>query len=82
MPKTKNDASFMIGSEEPLWVYGWTHYQMAGQTTARMNKLTHEVEIKDGKRWVKCIAGSHRFFTSNSPFNYSICESAKVGSWN
>jgi hypothetical protein len=82
MPKIKNDPPFMVASRGPVWVYGWTHYRMAGQTQARMNESTNEVEIKDGKKWVKCIAGSHRFFTSSSPLNYSFCESAKVGSWN
>ena len=45
---------------------------MAGQTQARMHKLTRQVEIKDGKRWVKCIAGSHQFFTSK--LQYSLGE--------
>ena len=82
-PKMKNDALFMIAPPgSSSWVYGWTHYQMAGQTEARMNALTHEVEIKDGKRWVKCVTGSHKFFTSNSDSNYSLCEDVKAGSWN
>jgi len=68
----KNNALFMIVPKDSVWVYGWTHYRMTGQTEARMNKLTHEVEIKDGKKWVKCVAGSHEFFTSKSKSDYSF----------
>ena len=49
---------------EELWVYGWTHYGKTGQTRARMNKLTREVEIKERKQWLKCWAGCDDVFTS------------------
>ena len=76
--KMKN-TFFMIVPTDSVWVYGWTHYRMTGQTAARMNKLTHEVEIKDGKKWIKCVAGSHEFFTSNSKSDYSFAVVAHRG---
>jgi hypothetical protein len=76
--KTKNNVLFLIDHTNSLWVYGWTHYQMAGQTEARMNQLTREVEIKDGKQWVKCISGCHEFFTSNANASESRCEDANA----
>jgi hypothetical protein len=56
----------MTAFVEDSWVYGWTHYGMTGQTKARMNELTREVEIFDCKNWIKCVAGSDDFFTANS----------------
>lgn len=44
------------------YVYGWTHYGMAGQTKARMNKETRELEIRDGKEWTRCDSGGVEFF--------------------
>ncbi len=48
---------------ETQWIYGWTHYGMDGQTQARLNELTREVEIKDNRKWVRCFPGSEEFFT-------------------
>jgi len=49
---------------EDSWEYGWTHYGMTGQTKARMNKLTREVEIKERSKWIKCCSGCDELFTS------------------
>ena len=59
---------FITDSTENLWAYGWTHYGMAGQTRARMNKLTSEVEIKEYNKWIKCRAGCEELFTSPQLF--------------
>lgn len=45
------------------WVYGWTHYKTVGQTQARLNQVTRDVEIRDCRKWIRCIAGSDEFFT-------------------
>ncbi len=51
---------------EKRWVYGWTHFQMAGQTVARMDELTREIEVKDCNKWIRCVAGSDAVFTPGS----------------
>lgn len=45
------------------WIYGWTHYGRPGQTEARLNELTRDVEIKERRKWVLCYPGTHEFFT-------------------
>ena len=46
-----------------MWQYGWTHYGTEGQTLARLHTSTRGVEIKDGKKWVRCASGSDAYFT-------------------
>jgi hypothetical protein len=58
------DEETMAVFGENSWAYGWTHYGRTGQTKARMNKLTHEVEIKERNKWIKCHSGCDEFFTS------------------
>jgi len=60
----KGEKNVSISGKQ--WVYGWTHYRMVGQTQARLHRLTREVEIKDNRKWVRCIADSIAFFTPNS----------------
>jgi hypothetical protein len=80
--KVKNNILFLIDPTETLWVRGWTHYRLAGQTVARMNPLTREVEIRDGKKWIKCVNGSHEFFTSKSkPDHSNRDDDLKATSW-
>ena len=55
----------MAAPAKTRWLYGWTAYGMVGQTEARMNKLTREVEVYDCKKSVGCVAGSDEFFTAN-----------------
>ncbi len=43
--------------------YGWTHWGQAGQTKARLNRLTGELEIRDGKNWIHCHPKCLAFFT-------------------
>jgi hypothetical protein len=46
-----------------VWIYGWTHSGRVGQTQARMNNLTREIEIKDFGKWIKCHQDCDKFFT-------------------
>lgn len=62
-PISKNEKAVTVLVEDS-WIYGWTHYGMTGRTKARMNKLTHEVEIKERDKWIKCHPGSNKFFTA------------------
>jgi hypothetical protein len=68
MPATKiqTGARSLNNPGETPWVYGWTHRGMTGQTKARMDKLTREIEIKDRQNWVRCIPGSDVAFTPRS----------------
>jgi hypothetical protein len=59
----KDDETMTVSLEGP-WVYGWTHYGMTGQTKARMNELTREVEVRERNKWIKCRPGSDEFFSS------------------
>lgn len=45
------------------WVYGWTHFGQIGQTQARMNTLTRDVEVHEYKKWIKCRSDCDKFFT-------------------
>jgi len=64
VPPTAGDKRSTIVSPGNLWIYGWTHYGMTGQTRARMNKLTREIQIKEQNQWMKYRSGCDRFFTS------------------
>ena len=59
------DKETMAVFGENSWVYGWTHYGKTGQTRARINTRTHEVEIKERNKWIKCHSGCDEFFTSS-----------------
>jgi hypothetical protein len=52
-----------LNPEKALWQYGWTHFGTSGQTRARVHSLTREVEVKDGREWVRCASGTDTFFT-------------------
>jgi len=39
---------------ETQWIYGWTHFQTVDQTETRLHKSTHEIEVKDKGKWIKC----------------------------
>ena len=61
---TNTREKVMTASVEDLWEYGWTHFGKVGQTRARMNKETREVEIKERNGWLKCCSGCDILFTS------------------
>jgi hypothetical protein len=61
--ESDGDLNWVAGSDGGLWQYGWTHYGTSGQTPARLQPHTHEVEIKDGNEWIRCAAGADAFFT-------------------
>ena len=48
------------------WVYGWTHFAKTGQTPARLNAVSGEVQIREADGWVGCHAGAEEFFTPRS----------------
>ncbi len=43
--------------------YGWTHLGEVGQTEARLKRETGELEIRDGKNWIRCDPECLAFFT-------------------
>lgn len=63
---------FTTVSVEDFWDYGWTHLGKTGQTRARMNKQTREVEIKERNTWIKCCSGCDELFSSARTTNLSV----------
>jgi hypothetical protein len=45
------------------WLKGWTHHGLAGQTRARLNQQTHELQVRDDGKWISCDAECLVFFT-------------------
>ncbi len=43
--------------------YRWTHLGEVGQTEARLNRETGDLEIRDGEDWIRCHPDCVRFFT-------------------
>jgi len=64
--RSGNRLAWVVNSEDAAWRYGWTHYGAEGQTPARLHTPTREVEIRDGKKWVRCASGSDAYFTPAS----------------
>jgi hypothetical protein len=58
-----NCIAWAANAGNAVWQYGWTHYGTEGQTLARLHTPTRGVEIKDGKKWIRCASGSDAYFT-------------------
>ena len=67
----KSNTTIDLKDERPdtvssaiFWIYGWTHYGMTGQTRARLNRATKEVEIREAGKWIKCQPDAHFLFSA------------------
>jgi hypothetical protein len=47
--------------------YGWTRWGQVGQTKARVNRFTGELEVRDGENWIRCHPDCVEFFTPRDP---------------